>query len=330
MTAHSLCGSSSLKKRSKCSASCFEESRFTEDHSTEDSDRGTRLHTIMEHLAHGSIKLDRLPKEEAEPCQMAWEMLYEALADDLLPDGMTVNGGIWRTEMRLECQSTAADGRNDWGTVDLIVLYPREKRAFIADYKFGGALIDHPLWNLQLQDYACNLWDASELGVDHDWCVEVTYIQPSARGAYNVQPHHFAPEDLGVIAGRLRAIRNRAYAEFNEYRVGQACQFCRAKKSCWARSAFLSQFVAFDPLLDLDGKTPLELGEILSVVKVAEAESKRIYGLVKEMMKGGTEIPGYSYNAEVNRISGSPNLRGMKPPEIHIKRTCANQLNRVD
>lgn len=325
MTAHSLCGSSSLKKRSKCSASCFEESRITEDHSTEQSDRGTRLHTIMEHLAFSKINLNRLPDDEAMPCAEAWDMVQESLGDEILPDGKTANGGVWFTEMRLECRSTAADGRSDWGTVDLIVLYPREKRAFIADYKFGGALIDHPLWNLQLQDYACNLWDASELGVDHDWCVEVTYIQPSARGAYNAQPHHFSPEDLGAIASRLRAIRNRAYSELDEYRVGQACQFCRAKKSCWARSAFLSQFVATDPLLVLDGKTPMELGEILSVVKVAEAEAKRIYGMVKEVMKGGTEIPGYSYNAEVNRISGSPNLRGLKPPEIHIKRTCANE-----
>lgn len=330
MSEHSWCGSSSLSKRDKCSASCAEESAVEKDFDTDESDRGTRLHSIMEKMAAGRIRINRLPKEERKAVKDAWEMLHEALGDELLPDGTTANGGLWYSEKRLECRSTAADGYNDWGTVDLIVLYPLEKRAFIADYKFGGAMIDAPVFNLQLQDYSCNLWDCAELGVDHSWCVEVVYIQPAARSAYSLQPHHFEPEELARIADKIKGIRTRAYSGRDDYRVGPACQFCRAKSSCWARNAFLAQFSATSAISTLEGKTPIEIGEILSVVKVVKSDATRIYGMVKDAMKNGLKIPGYSYNAEVNRISGSPNLRGMKPPKILIKRTCANDDSSVD
>ena len=324
MSEHSLCGSSSLKKRSKCSASCFEESLTESDNSSSASDRGTRLHHLMEKWAYGELRMDKLPADEVAVLNGCIEMLSEALGDDLHPDGFTLNGGEWFVEKRLECVSTAATCRNDWGTVDLIVLYRKEKRAFIADYKFGGALIDHPLWNTQLQDYACNLWDSKELGLDHSWCVEVTYIQPAARGSYNVQPHHFEPTDLHEIAERLKRIREVCYSDQTTYRVGGACQFCSGRRTCWARRAFLCQFVAQDAITDLDAKTPIELGEILSVAKVAKAEAQRIYDAVKAKMRDGTVIPGFTYNEKMNKINGSPNLKGMKPPEIIIKRTCAN------
>ena len=324
MAEHSRCSSSSLKRRSLCSASCHEESLVESDHDTDESDRGTRLHLWMEKLNKSHIKLDRIPAEDAQPVKDCLEMQLEALGDDLLPDGTTVNGGEWFVEKRLECLSTAAPGYHDWGTVDLIVIYRREKRAFIGDYKFGGALIDHPVWNLQLQDYACNLWDL----LGHDWCIEVSYFQPSARANYDYQPWHFSPEDLRDIAAKIRKIRESSYGDDKTYRVGPACQFCKASAegTCWARGAFLAQFQAGSPLASIENLSPVELGEVLSVVKVAAKESERIYQMIRSHMAAGNSIPGYSYNKKVGRISGSPLLKGMKAPEITIKRTCANEV----
>lgn len=325
--AHSRCSPSSLKRRARCPASCFEESGILEAHDTNASDEGTKLHRYMEKLLHGTLKFEHLPEAARRLCKDAWEMMEFALGDEVKNGGKTVNGGEWFTEVRLPCSSSAAEGYEDWGTVDLIVVYRKEMRAVIMDWKFGASLVDAPLFNYQLKDYAVNLRDSGVCGVDMDWIIELGYIQPLAREMYNFQPASLSPEDLELAATENKAVRTRAYQEHDEYRIGQHCQFCKAKAAgtCWARGAFLSQFVAGDPIASLDGLSPIQLGEILSTVKVVAGEAKRIQELVRVDMAAGKAIPGFTYNPKVNRISGSPSSRGMKAPDIVIRRTCANR-----
>lgn len=281
----------------------------------------------MEKILHGTLRFDLLPEADRKACKAAYEMAEFALGDEIKKGGKTLNGGEWFTEVRLPCVSSAADGYEDWGTVDLIVLYRREMRAVILDWKFGASLVDAPLFNYQLKDYAVNLRDSGQYGVNMDWIIELGYIQPAAREMYNFQPASLSPEDLDLAATENKAVRTRAYLEHDEYRIGQHCQFCKAKAAgtCWARGAFLSQFVAGQPIDSLDGMSPVQIGEVMSTVKVVASEAKRVQELVRSAMAGGLAIPGFTYNPTVNRISGSPSSRGMKAPDISIRRTCANK-----
>ena len=233
---HSLCSSSSLSRRELCPASLAEES-LIDSFDTKESSEGTRRHKYAERFLKFEITEEEIPEADRAIVMSAVEMLFEALGDEFLPDGTTANGGRYFIEKRVQCTSTAAWNRNDWGTIDVLVIYKSEKRAFIGDFKFGGAFVPHPRWNRQLQDYSCNVWD--KLG--HDWCIETSYFQPFARGMYNHQPWHFAPDDLHRISLELKRIRDNSYMPSAEYRVGPACQFCKASMTgtCWARGAFL-------------------------------------------------------------------------------------------
>jgi hypothetical protein len=216
--------------------------------------------------------------------------------------------------MSLDCRSTSSEHRFDWGTVDFVALYHKEKRAVILDWKFGASLIDHPSFNLQLQDYACSILDRLDLDVTWEWVVEVAYIQPSARDMYALQPYAFDGLMLRNIASKIRNIREKAYAFSGEYSLGPACAFCKASKTgtCWAIRNNLSKFIRDDMDIRIEGLAPEQIAENLTLIKSVKKESERVYQMLADYMRAGNDVPGYSYNEKLNRISTSPNNRGVK------------------
>ena len=299
MGEHSYCSPSSLKRRSLCSASCREEAGIEEDGDDENSARGIRLHKLMEYMAKGRLNLDSLSEDERSAVSKAWKMALNFLGDEILPDGTTANGGRWFCEVRMDALTSSANGWRDWGTADLVVIYEREKRIVILDWKFGGAMIDHPQFNLQLKDYAIMAWDKFGWG----FSIEVGYIQPASSEMYECQPWVWTPEDGHRIAASIKEIRERSYGNDVEYVVGPACDQCAAAKkgTCWARQQVFGRINMLAGLTEASRLDPVALGRAIDAAQVIHTESDRLWKLLKsEAMKRGAD--GWVAKPEQNRI----------------------------
>ena len=323
MSSHSDCSPSSLSRRDACSASCFEESKLPEqddDHSR----RGTRLHRLMELMLVGALNLANLPAADAAAVQEAWRMAGLALGDDLLPDGRTANGGLWFSEKRLVAQSTAAQGYNDWGTVDLVVVYPAEKRCVVLDWKFGGHMIDHPKFNLQLQDYMVMVWEwlEEEYAGGASFTMELTYIQPAASEKYNWNPWAFEPSERYRIAARIREIRERAYGDSRNYVVGPQCDFCKAARAgtCWARNQLFAGLVGIIGLTDASALSSDALGRALDSVQIVKRESERLWDMLRDAVREGKIADGWMVGGSGKQLYRKVTERARISEPIHLQR----------
>ena len=327
---HSDCGPSQLQKADLCSAAPFEESLLRPDIDTEESRDGTKQHKIMDALIRGKMFIQEVPDKYLENIKAATAMFLEASQDTLLDNSQTTYGGCWFSEMQLPCLSTSVLGHKEVGTIDLHIVYPEQKRIALFDWKFGGALVHHPMWNLQLQDYACALWDK----YGYDYSIEATYIQPQAREKYDMQPWVFEPTDRQLLVERIRAIREKVYGYELEYSVGPACQFCKAKLSgtCWARHSWPSQFFAGDPVSDekilrMDAD---ELGRTLDIVRCISVEAKRITNTIRSRMNDeDIVVDHWKYDRNSKRITVKADYAGRVTRPIKIcrklQRTIANE-----
>ena len=315
MSEHSWCSPSSLKRRDLCSASCREEGGLPE-LDDEFSARGVRLHKLMEYRCKGRLNMDSLSEDERANVTKAFSMAEEFLGDEILPDGSTLNGGRWFCEVRMDAVSSAAKGFRDWGTSDLIVIYEAEKRMVILDWKFGGAMIDSPPFNLQLQDYAVMAWDK----YGWDYTIEIGYIQPAAADKYSCIPWAWTAEDGARFAARIKAIRERSYGEHGEYVVGPACDQCNGRKhgTCWARAQVFGRINMLVGLTDASGLDPMALGGAIDTAKVIKKEADRLCEMLKEQaFKTGADgwlaKPGqnqlYRTTSKRDRISHPDHLR---------------------
>jgi len=327
---HSDCGPSQLQKASLCSAAPFEESLLRPDIDTEESRDGTKQHKIMDSLIRGKMVIQEVPEKYEANIRAAIEMFLEASQDTLLDNGQTQGGGSWFSEMQLPCVSTSVLGHIEVGTIDLHIVYPEQKRIALFDWKFGGSLVHHPMWNMQLQDYASSLWDK----YGFDFSIEVAYIQPQAREKYNMQPWVFEPGDRLAIVERIRSIREKVYGCEIEYSVGPACQFCKAKLAgtCWARQSWPSQFFAGDPVSDekIMRMDPNELGRTLDIVRCVSVEAKRITNVIRERLRNEEiVVDHWAFDRKSDRITVKADYAGRVTRPIKIcrklQRTIANE-----
>lgn len=327
---HSECGPSQLQKADLCAASPFEESRLTSSIEMDYSKDGTKQHKIMERLLNGEMTLPEVPDKYSVNVRSAVEMFLSCLQDTVLADGTTSLGGIWHAEMQLPCLSTSVFGKKDVGTIDFHVVYPEQKRIFMLDWKFGGAMVHHPKWNLQLQDYVSCLWDK----YGYDYTVECTYIQPQARDKYDMQPWSFEPSDRDWIVRRIMKIREKVYGPDLEYCVGPACQFCKARMAgtCWAHHFWPSQFFAGSPVSEeeISKMDEARLSEVLDVVRCVSVEAKRITNSIRSRLREEEiALDHWKYDHGTNRITAKADYQGRITRPIKIcrkmERTLANE-----
>lgn len=320
---HSLCSPSSLERRDQCSASCFEESKLKSS-DDENSKRGTRLHKLMVYRLQGKLSVDSLNDDERTAITKAMEMAELSLGDEILPDGTTLNGGKWYSEIELKSTTTSAEGYNDWGTCDLLVVYQREKRAVVLDWKFGGGLIHHPKWNLQLQCYIADAWDwlVGQFGREaYEFCMETTYIQPAAAENYDTNPWHFEPNDRHRITARIKEIRERAYGESREYVVGPACDMCEAAKqrTCWARHQVFRNILPIVGLQDASQLEPVALGRAIDAAEVVRRDGDRIWDMLKDAVRSGTPVDGWQFSEKGNRLYRKVTERNRISQPFHLR-----------
>ena len=316
MGEHSRCSPSSLKRRSLCPASCREEEGLPEI-DDDFSARGTRLHKLMEYRLKGRLRMDSLNDDERTNVEKALEMALEFLGDDILPDGTTANGGEWFCEVRMDALTSGHPGYRDWGTVDLVVVYAREKRMAILDWKFGGAMIDAPRFNYQLKDYSVMAWDKWGWG----FTIEVGYIQPAAAEKYDCQPWVWTPDDGHRIQAELRAVRARAYDNDAEYVVGPACDQCSARKhgTCWARHQVFGKINMLAGLSDASQLDPVALGGAIDAVQVIKSEADRLWDLLKEQASK-SPADGWIFKPDCNRLYRTVAERNRISLPIHLRR----------
>lgn len=282
---HSHNGSSTLWRRSLCPGSLRVEQGLSSDH-TKYSTRGSRLHeAIFRHLSQQE-QLELAP-DEIEDIRIAWQIMMDLTHDTLLPGapyedggatGRTKNGGTWYAEITLEV--TAEGDSKDCGTPDLFIVYP--ERIVLIDWKFGASFIDHPKWNLQLQDYACSIWGFTQLAVP----IEPIIIQPSA-GPYGHNPWIYEVSDREGFINRLANIRRNSFHPDAPLVVGPACQFCKGREICSAR-AMVAGYVSLDrePL----HATPEEINMTLWHLKTLKTQAESRIQKLKELIEAGAII----------------------------------------
>lgn len=305
LPAHSICSPSSMKRRDLCSASLKEEHHLLGKH-TKYSEEGEELHEEM-----ATYLQSDMTGELSLPARIALDMLEEAICDKLLPGGVTECGGKFVVEHRFDIVSASHNNYYDFANIDLVIIYEQELRAIVADWKFGGMLVDHPAFNHQLKDYSVAVWD--ELG--HDYCIETTYVQPKARGLYSVQPWHFSPDDLIEVALQLKAIRDRAYGPDSAYHVGRPCAMCKAsiEGTCPARENMLGRFSSstINGVSHLDSK---QKGNLLEAALACIKQAEIIKEKIKASMLAGEKVDNYIIAGTNNRLT-----RQVTGPDIKVE-----------
>jgi hypothetical protein len=189
-----------------------------------------------------------------------------------------------------------------FGTVDATALWPEEKRALVADWKFGFNGVDCAQDNVQGCAYCIGVFEA------YPWLetIDLWFILPRR----NEQTHHqYKRSDLDSMKKRIHTIIERAEDPASECNpTTEGCRWCGAKLTCPALKK--NALVLVDKYKgqsdDMDMTTlanahpseisdPNVLRRMLDVASIMEEWAKSVKYHAKNLVNNeGVEIPDYT------------------------------------
>lgn len=292
---HTDNGPSTLWRRWLCPGSLRIEKNSPPERATKEATSGTICHKAMFDILAGN-KLDPLTEEQTESVRYAIESLSAIvpwqtgkLAVDGCATGRTDDGGIWYAERQLDCRLTMGE-ECEVGTIDFYVKYP--DRIVLVDFKFGGKFVDHPRKNFQLWDYALAIQATLPKYVP-----TIAHIIQPSTGDNPMDPWTYDVAEYDTMIDQIQTIRKRARMPDAVLNPGLACQFCRGRRDCPARTQFARTLD-----VDFESLTPIERGRALTALKLLNEESKRAMDHCHQLMKEeGVLVNGWY----VQVVSGS-------------------------
>lgn len=262
---HALLGPSGAKRWMSCPPSARLEEQFP-DSSSEYADEGTLAHSLAEIILRynngeiskkafstrfNKIKTDPQYNKEMQDyiedyTQRVWEIANEMKAS--CPDALIL------FEQRLDFSEYVPDG---FGRGDVVIV--ADDLVNVIDLKYGKGVGVSAEENPQLRLYGLGAYLEHSMLYDIRK-VRMTIIQPRLE---NISTEELTAEELlSWVETEVKPKAALAYAGEGDFKVGDHCQFCKARETCRARADHnleLTKLDFADPALLMDE----EIGEVL-------------------------------------------------------------------
>jgi hypothetical protein len=289
MSGHARLSCSAAHRWSACPGAPRLEAQFPPTTSVY-AEEGTIAHALLETAL-------LLGEAEAAGCLALVEGATEQMAEALQPvlvwvrEQMAAAPGA-ELLIEIKVDPGQALGRDDlWGTADLVILVPPERRLIVGDLKFGAG---HPVAvedNSQLRLYAVGALARARFPVEG---VTLAVLQPRAPHVDGpVRTTTLSRVELEVFAAEIAEAAARTDAEDASLVAGSHCTFCRAAGGCavladYALAAAREAFRAVEAPL-----TPAQAGALLAEAETIRGWLKALEAHVLNLARSGIEVPGW-------------------------------------
>lgn len=329
---HARLSASSAKRWMSCPPSVALEEQFL-DVGSEYAEEGTFAHSLAEQMLrynNGEIskkafttRLNKLKENQyysqelqeyiEDYTKAVWEIVNETKAS--CPDALVL------FEQKLDFSEYVPDG---FGTGDVVIV--ADDMVNIIDLKYGKGVGVSAEDNPQLRLYGLGAYLEHSILYDIKR-VRMTILQPRLE---NVSVEELSSGELLDWAEyEVRPRATLAMAGAGEFRVGDHCRFCKARKTCRARADYNLELTKLD-FQDAELLTREEIGEVLQRAEQLTAWAKDIteYAFT-EAMRGekfdgwklveGRSNRKYEDEARVKECltsAGYPETDILKPQEL--------------
>jgi len=259
------------------------------DRGSEDADRGTRIHEVLEAFATGAELPADVDPEEFREAEALWErsqtILTRTFGEDLSGVELLVEKRFWLMD---ENGEKSASGR-----YDLIGVSEARKEALVIDYKSGWGEVAPAEHNYQLGFAAAVLHEA--YGVERvTACINQTGSAPDTAV--------FTEKEIGLFLYEIDMALSRKDADPFElgFRKGHRCTYCPARLACPAHHYALAQVQA-SPLAILASTPTPRLDEFLVKLESVDVIAKAARAEMEARLRNGETAANWHLEASAGK-----------------------------
>ncbi|HMA74026.1 MAG TPA: DUF2800 domain-containing protein [Xanthobacteraceae bacterium] len=269
---------------------------------------GTALHTVMERLVAGKVKMTKLPPivdTHAGPVEITLELAHDALEPAMVYwSDFKSKVDSWLLETQVEFPGL----KGAFGTADLIGRAEKANITYVTDWKFGAGEgvravypdpdnPDYEIVNEQLMFYAAAARHTKPKLFPPGCRVILTIVQPRARDHEPITSAEVSLADLDAFAQELRAAVAMTAVADAPIKRGRWCRFQPCQTICPLHTG---------PLFDLetittDKNDPVYQAVLLDILDAAPT----VENLIREartqahlILSNGGEVPGWKLVAK--------------------------------
>lgn len=235
MAGHSILAPSSGARNVQCPASTLAEAQFPEDESSPEAVEGTAAHWVMSEGFTGELATVGMAApngvvitdEMIDGAKLVWNIVY----------GLTAQYGEANIRVFVEARVDIKRVHDEcWGTPDVVVWAIDRTgvlHLYVIDFKFGHCIVE-AFENQQTIDYAVGSFDSAGYQDAFNPCeVHLAIVQPRAfHKDGSVRWWNTNMVALRAYATRRSNAAHEALSGNARYRVGEECEYCRARHAC--------------------------------------------------------------------------------------------------
>ena len=304
MNEHShVMGGSTAKRRINCPGSLALEKAAPEQPSSEYAKRGSMLHAAMELLLtadpEGPVKAEPLLAELiGQDLGFGEENeITKDLIDDKLRPALHAWFYIrneydfddWFIEQRVSMDSVIPGG---FGTCDILAK-DIDKSLHVLDWKFGDGVVVEAEGNEGLGFYAASaMYDTDPELIEFCSDIKSVYlhiVQPRTGATEVFNTWEAGLDWVEKLVDQIARSVDLALKPDAPLKVGDWCQFCRARMTCPAQQALASQALSVAP----KGMTSVDLGAAMVMAQQLKTWISEVVQFAQDQAESGVTIPGF-------------------------------------
>jgi hypothetical protein len=331
---HSLLGASGASRWLNCPASFRLSQRVRQGTPSIYAATGTVAHTLIEEASADGFTLSRA---ELLNTTRDCEGVLVTIDDDML-DAIEVmlqyarervKKRLWKSELRVYPKLPLTPPVDVFGSLDLMIVDPRESWFEIIDYKHGAGVPVKVQGNAQLLYYAAGAYaallkSAPTFSFDN---IVLTVVQPRVPGQPPIKTWTISLLDLELWVADVLVPGIEACLDINAgYHPGEHCRFCPGTAAC---PALLSKAQAaakgeFDDYMEVAPQS-MTLEDQLILADILEIWMDKLRESAKEEIERGTNVPGWRIVptratrrwTDEHAVEGLLKTWGVLYPEVH-------------
>lgn len=310
MPKHALLSASSAHRWLNCTAAPHLEATY-DDTASRFALEGTIAHEIAEILLCEAVYQDADTNDRLERVR-AHDLFYEGMIDEVSAYTDYVMKKFREAyekdphaelfiEERIDFSKYVPEG---FGTGDAVIV--SEGAIEVIDLKFGKGVVVDPYMNPQLMLYGLGALEARDFLYDiHTVTVTVAQVRLDALESFTI-----SADDLRKWGQSIAAIAQEASQGGSTPVPGDWCKFCKFRKDCRERNAYMQTLAKQFAYRDKHTLTDEEMAESLKLADAIDSWAKELKEYALDQALQGTKWPGFKV------VEGRSNRKIVNPEAV--------------